>query len=91
LFSDDLESKGLEIKESFSNLDNLALVEIKDDKSVEDVVKMLNNDPNVEYAEPNYIRYLFSNNDSISTNDPYKSQQWALEFIDWPEAYNVYS
>ena len=91
LFSDDLESKGLEIKESFSNLDNLALVEIKDDKSVEDVVKMLNNDPNVEYAEPNYIRYLFSNNESVSTNDPYKSQQWALEFIDWPEAYNVYS
>ena len=89
LFSDDLQSKGLEVKESFDNLDNLSLVVIKDDKSVEDVVEMLNKDPNVEYAEPNYIRYLFSNW-NYST-EPKFNKQRSLTYIDWDDAYDVYS
>jgi len=88
VFSDDLESKGLEIKEKLDDSGNTALLEIKDDKSVEDVVEMLNNDSNVEYAEPNYIRYLFSSACSVNSND---NDQWWLDFIDWKSAYNVYS
>lgn len=91
LFSDNLESNNLEIKEELDDSLNLALIEIKDDKSVEETIEILKQNPNVEYAEPNYIRYLFSDNDSVNSNDSYKSQQWALEFIDWSEAYNTYS
>ena len=91
LFSDNLESNNLEIKEELDDSLNLALIEIKDDKSVEEAIEILKQNPNVEYAEPNYIRYLFSDNDSVNSNDSYKSQQWALEFIDWSEAYNTYS
>jgi hypothetical protein len=36
------------------------LVEIKDDKSVEETIELLKNNPEIEYAEPNYIRYLFA-------------------------------
>jgi hypothetical protein len=37
------------------------LVEIKDEKSVEETIDLLSEDPNVEYVEPNYIRHFFSN------------------------------
>jgi hypothetical protein len=71
---------------------NLALIEIKDDKSVEEAIEILKQNPNVEYAEPNYIRYLFADyNMGVNANDPMKSGQWSLEFINWADAYNVYS
>jgi hypothetical protein len=57
------------------NLGNVALVEIKDEKTVQETISLLNENPNIEYAEPNYIRYLFYLDDFIS-NDSLKSQQW---------------
>ena len=91
MFFDELELDNLELKENLDNLGNMALVEIKDDKSVEETIDLLEQNPNVEYAEPNYIRYFFSYNDSVITNDPRKWNQWSLEYIDRPEAYNLYS
>lgn len=92
LFSDNLESNNLEIKEELDDYLNLALVEIKDDKSVEETIELLEQNPHVEYAEPNYIRYLFQDyNSEVEVNDPKRSEQWSLEFINWPDAYNVYS
>ena len=90
-FSDELELDNLELKENLDSLGNIALVEIKDDKSVEDTINLLEQNPNVEYAEPNYIRYFFSYNDSVTTNDTRKWNQWSLEYIDRSEAYNLYS
>jgi hypothetical protein len=52
---------------------NIALIEIKDEKSVEEVIKSLEQNPNVEYAEPNYIRYFFSNVCSVNSNE---NDQW---------------
>jgi hypothetical protein len=54
-----LESNGLEIKENLDDSLNFALIQINDDKSVDQAIKLLEKNPNVEYAEPNYIRYLF--------------------------------
>jgi hypothetical protein len=54
-----LEVDNLEIKENLDDSLNIALVEIKDDKSVEEVIELLKQNQNVEYVEPNYIRYLF--------------------------------
>jgi subtilisin family serine protease len=92
IFTDNLESNNLEIKEELDDYLNLALIEIKDDKSVEEAIEILKQNPNVEYAEPNYIRYLFADyNMGVNANDPMKSGQWSLEFINWADAYNVYS
>jgi len=82
-----LESNNLEIKDNLNNLGNIALVEIKDEKTVEEVVNILNNNPNIEYAEPNYIRYLFSDGES----DTRRSEQWWLDYINWDDAYSKYS
>jgi hypothetical protein len=43
-------------------------MEITDDKSVEEMVEVLAQDSNIEYVEPNYIRYLFSMEDFPSSD-----------------------
>ena len=67
----ELELNNLEIKDNLNNLGNIALVEIKDEKTVEEVIDLLNANPDVEYAEPNYIRYFFSD----SGSDTRRSEQ----------------
>ena len=78
---------GLEVKDSLDNLWNIALVKIKDEKSVEEVIDLLSENPDVEYAEPNYIRYFFSD----SVNDTRRDEQWGLDYINWDDAYEQYS
>lgn len=67
------ESKSVKKIKSIKSI-NTELVEITDGKSVKDKIKELKNDPDVEYAEPNYIAYP-----SYSPNDPEYNLQWALE------------
>ena len=81
-----IEGDNLEVKETFDNLWNIALVEIKDDKSVEETIELLKNNPEIEYAEPNYIRYLFASSCISNTGN-----QWALNLINRNDAYNIYS
>lgn len=79
---------------------NIALLKIKDNKSVKDKIEELEKDKRVEYAEPNYKRYP----QAISTNDTYKGNLWGLDNtgqnvngytgtsdadIDAPEAWNI--
>lgn len=87
---DELKSNNLEIKEKLDDSGNIALVGIMDDKSVDEAIALLNDNSNVEYAEPNYIRYLFYMDDFIS-NDSLKSHQWWLDYISWKDAFEVYS
>lgn len=44
-------------------------------KSTEEMVRELESDPNVEYVEPNYLRFPTT----ISTNDTYKNLLWGLD------------
>ena len=80
----------LEIKEQLDDSENIVLMEIDDDKTVEEVIESLQWDPSIEYVEPNYIRYLFYMDD-FTSSDPGKSNQWWLDFISWVEGYNAYS
>lgn len=80
----------LEIKDKLDNNSNIILLEINDDKSIEETVSLLKKDPNIEYAEPNYIRYFFWMND-VNTNDTLKNYQKSLELISWPETFINYS
>ena len=72
---------------------NISLLEIEDWKSVEETIKILEKNPYVEYAEPNYIRYFHDelNSDPIELGDPYKNNQWSLQYIDWNDAFMLYS
>ena len=83
-----------------SRIGNIALLKIKDNKSVKEKIKELENDKRVEYAEPNYKRHA----QDISTNDTYKDYLWGLDNtgqnvngysgisdadMDAPEAWNI--
>ncbi|HTR81558.1 MAG TPA: S8 family serine peptidase [Bacteroidota bacterium] len=52
---------------------------------VMNVVKELRNDPNIEYAEPSYIRHTTG----YTPNDPSFAAQWNLAKIDASAAWNV--
>jgi len=53
---------------------NIHIIKLPSNMKVEDALKKYRNDPNVEYAEPNYIiRKL-----ETTPNDPYYSYQWGL-------------
>jgi len=53
---------------------------------IPDIVQRYLQDPQVEYAEPNYVaRALYD------PNDPYYSLQWALPAIQAPDAWDIYA
>ncbi len=62
------------VAKSFKIVPNLDLVKLPKGLSVKDAVMQYMSDPNVEYAEPNYIRCA----SSLSPNDIYFNDQWAL-------------
>jgi subtilisin family serine protease len=59
-------------------------VQIQEHLSPVMVAQELESDPNVEYAEPVYVRRLLA-----VPNDPLYSQQWHLPQIHAPQAWNV--
>ncbi|MFA6257393.1 MAG: S8 family serine peptidase [Candidatus Paceibacterota bacterium] len=87
------DSKSLEKTEDLIK-SNISVLRIKDAKTVEQKIAELKNDPNVEYAEPNYIRPWAS----IIPNDTNFSSQWGLNNttittadVSAPEAWNITS
>jgi subtilisin family serine protease len=62
------------VAKSFKIVPNLDLVKLPKGLSVKDAVMQYMSDPNVEYAEPNYIRHIMS----TIPNDTYFGNQWAL-------------
>lgn len=69
-----IRAKSLEKKEDLKRI-NTSVLRIKDGKTVEQKVAELKNDPNVEYAQPNFQYYPLS----IDTNDTYKNNLWGLD------------
>ena len=67
---------------------NVHRVKIPSRYSINEIIEVLNENPLVEYAEPNYILYLAS-----IPNDPYFKYQWALRNIGQeiaPPEFNLY-
>lgn len=67
-------SKSL-VKKGELKKNNISVLKINDSKTVEQKIAELKNDPNVEYAQPNYLYYPTA----INTNDTSRAQLWALE------------
>ncbi len=87
---------GASVLKRLTIVPNLERVKLPDGVSVRDAVIKYMSDPNVEYAEPNYIRRI-----AKTPNDTYFAQQWALHNtgsfangtpdadIDAPEAWDI--
>ena len=69
-----LSKQNLSIKNTIEQW-NIAVVSIQDGKSVEETIELLQKNKNIEYAEPNYIRHLYS----IDTDDTYRENLWWLD------------
>ena len=54
-------------------------------QNVLNAIKVLEKHPDVKYAGPDYYMTLFSG----ETNDTYVDEQWALNMIDLPEAWEI--
>lgn len=59
-----------------SGLGRIYRVDLSAGQSVEDTVTLLAADPNVEYAEPDYLAQKIA-----APNDPHHSEQWGLAKI----------
>ncbi len=57
---------------------------LKPGQNAQDLVQRLNDDPRVEYAEPDYVRKV-----SMDPNDSYYSLQWGLKKIQAPAAWDI--
>ena len=69
---------------------NIFILKLKEGESIDKIIEMLENDSDVEYAQPNYIYRL----SSIDTNDTHKDLLWGLDNeddrdIDIPEAWEI--
>jgi len=73
----------------FPHNSNVYKISFSKESDINTILKEFKNNPNVEYAEPNYIYRAF-----ILPNDTYFDQQWALNQsndhdIDAPDAWNI--
>jgi hypothetical protein len=79
------QNKNMEITDNIENY-NIAVMKIQWEETVEQMVDNLNNDPNVEYAQPNYIYHTYS-----TPNDPdFTKLRW-LSAISWLSGMNIFS
>ncbi len=81
--------KQLSEENSISPMSNVYKVSFSKDSDIDKILKEFNNNPQVEYAEPNYLYQTF-----VLPNDTYFDQQWALNQsndhdIDTPDAWNI--
>lgn len=91
------QSLGSSLVKRFNIVPNLEYVRLPKGLSVQDAIVQYMSDPNVEFAEPNYIRRAVS----VIPNDTYFRNQWALHNtgsyangtedadIDAPEAWDI--
>ena len=77
---------GAKIKKNFANVgqSTLDLVKIPGNRSVKDAVDWYSRNPDVLYAEPNYIVYA-----DQDPNDYYFPNLWAMNKIQAPQAWDV--
>ncbi|UNC93474.1 S8 family serine peptidase [Candidatus Contubernalis alkaliaceticus] len=70
------ENMGTKAVKSFEGLKGLQLVELPKGMTVEDAVNKYNKNPDILYAEPNYL--LYTHGEQVFPNDPFFDQLWGL-------------
>lgn len=64
-------------------------IEFPKDADVGEALQAYKKDPNVAYAQPNYLRRLAQSSIPDENSDPRYPQQWHLDAIRAPEAWNL--
>jgi subtilisin family serine protease len=72
-----------EILVKYKNISEPVVIKIPANSSLNDILSIYQNRPDVEYAEPNYAYHA-----SVIPSDPYYSKQWYLERIRAPLAWD---
>lgn len=95
----------LSVTDTLPNL-NMAFISVEWNQDTQDIINRLKNNDNIEYIEPNHIRYI----DSINADDSQRDLLWALdnqwqtidngtyittwvswEDIDWVKMWDIFS
>jgi len=76
---------GVEIKKEL-RIRNTYRLNVPPAKTINEMIKKYKEDPDVEYAEPNYIRKAFRNPDDPYSTDP---PQWGIHKIQAPQAWDT--
>ncbi|NPV82338.1 MAG: S8 family serine peptidase [Candidatus Aminicenantes bacterium] len=77
----------LRARSSFLGDPYLVHLRVPDEIGTEKTIEILKNNPNIEYAEPNYILKALD----VIPNDPYFPLQWPLRRIDTTLAWNLFT
>ncbi|MFH1012256.1 MAG: S8 family serine peptidase, partial [Candidatus Peregrinibacteria bacterium] len=67
------------------NTEKVLLEEKATPETLEQIIETLKKDPNVEYAEPNYLMEV----QSVTPNDPDYAKQWPLPQMNVPQAWEL--
>jgi subtilisin family serine protease len=73
-----------EILVKYINKNTVETIKLKPDESVFKKIEELNNNPAVDYAEPNYLYEA-----SLIPSDTYYSEQWYLDKIQAPKTWDI--
>src|SRR5262245_35703061 len=77
-------------KKEFKIVPGLEVIKLGRNVSVEEAIEAYKQDPDVLYAEPNYILYLTANAKiNMTPNDPAFGSLWGLTKINAPGAWNI--
>ena len=79
-----LRTVGARIARHFAQMD-VYLCRLSEGQTMSQVLEALRANPDVEYAEPNYLRHSLG----LVPNDPLYDRQWDLENIHMPEAWTI--
>ncbi len=71
--------------EPLDTASDIVVADVPEGETVESFVEELEAQPNVEYAQPNYVYTL----ESTTINDPYAAQQWHLGKIGVYDAWDI--
>lgn len=80
-------------KQAEFSMGTVTTVEISDDLTVEEAAAIIEDDPAVQCAMPNYVATLFDSSSPVAassvSDDKYRREQWYLDYVKAPDAWTV--
>lgn len=74
-----------EVIVKYENNEDISIISVPDQTPIQEVIDAIEENPNVEYAEPNFTRKLFD----LGINDPQANLLWGHEIIDLGDAWQL--
>ncbi|MBO9540630.1 S8 family serine peptidase [bacterium] len=81
--------QGMRMVQAVEGLSETRVYSVPEGSTVEETIAKLRHDPNVVYAEPDYIYHATDIRSQATTDDPMLSQLWGIKKIQAPEAWDT--